>query len=257
MSKKNSPDLWQSKLPKPNVDSNKYSRGHAIILGSDSLTGATRLAAGACSRIGAGLVTVFAEEKSDIYRISLEPDIMVRDSDFYDSKKVTAVLGGCGGISKSFSNILFNNNYNCPRIFDAGAIPDCKNWDILEGESILTPHEGEFSKVFGDITGSREDAVLEACQKTGAVIVLKGFETVIASPDGSLVVNNNASPYLAKAGTGDVLAGIITGLVAQGMQPFDACCAAVWIHGKASIEIGAGLIAGDIISTIPALLKEF
>lgn len=256
MSQSNTPDIWKDSFPQPAVDGHKYDRGHALVLGSDSLTGATRLAAESCSRIGAGLVTVAAITKGDVYRSSLAPDIMVRDRDHDSLRKVDVLLGGCGGVPAELRPLLYENTYNASRVFDAEAIPLQSDWDILDSRCVLTPHEGEFKRVFGEIGENRGQAALEASQKTGAIIILKGAKTIIAAPDGRVVENDHASVYLAKAGTGDVLAGIVTGLIAQGMEPFLASCAAVWIHGDASIQIGRGLIAGDIIDVLPSVIKE-
>lgn len=256
MPQKNAPQIWQDLLPFPDKCSHKYDRGHAVILASNSLTGATRLAAEACSRIGAGLVSVAAPEKADVYRSCLPPDIMVTEGGLEHLKKVTAILGGCGGLPVKLKPYLFNEKPDYQRIFDAGAIPSVDQWDRLDERCILTPHEGEFAKVFGSINGTKEEAALEAAQKTGAIIVLKGAETIISSPDGRVIMNHHASPYLAKAGTGDVLAGMITGLTAQGMPPFEAACAAVWLHGEAGIQIGRGLVAGDITNMLPTVLKK-
>ncbi|MAZ75829.1 MAG: NAD(P)H-hydrate dehydratase [Micavibrio sp.] len=256
MSQKNSPKLWQNLLPIPDKNSHKYERGHAVILASDSLTGATRLATDACSRMGAGLVSVVAHEKGDVYRATLSADIMVTEEAPENLKKVTAILGGCGGLPEELRPYLYNKTYDVVRVFDANAIPLTDQWAVLDENCILTPHEGEFVYVFGEITGSREEVALDAAQKTGAIVVLKGGETIIAAPDGRVVINEHASPYLAKAGTGDVLAGMIAGLAAQGVRPFEAACAAIWIHGEAGLQIGSGLVAGDIINTLPAVLKK-
>jgi hydroxyethylthiazole kinase-like uncharacterized protein yjeF len=256
MSQKNSPEIWQDLLPVPDKHSHKYDRGHAVILASDNLTGATRLATDACSRMGAGLVSVIAHEKGDVYRSSLSADIMVTEEPTENLKKVTAILGGCGGLPEALKPYLHNKTYNYSRIFDANAIPFSDEWKVLDENCVLTPHEGEFVRVFGEITGSREEAALNAAQKTGAIIVLKGADTIIAAPDGRLVINDHSSPYLAKAGTGDVLAGMIVGLAAQGVKPFEAACAAVWMHGEAGLQIGQGLVAGDIIDRLPNILKN-
>ena len=126
--------------------------------------------------------------------------------------------------------------------------------DRLSDQYILTPHEGEFARAFPDISGAREARTVKAAEQMGCVVVLKGAQSIIASPNGEIVVNKNASPYLASAGTGDVLAGMITGLCAAGMAPFDAACVAVWMHGEAGKRIGAGLVASDIEGALPDIL---
>lgn len=254
----NSPELWQHLVPKPTVDGHKYDRGHAIIHGALELTGATHLASAACNRVGAGLITVIAPKKSDIYRTILPPDIMVREKTGKNLKKVTAILAGPGGASKDQQKKAIRNPWGAACILDANAIPLAKNdhYPHLPANTVLTPHDGEFSKAFSDLTGERHDKALAAAKLSGAIVVLKGMTTLIAAPDGRLVVNEHGSPWLAKAGTGDVLAGMITGLIAQGMGPFDACAAACWIHGEAGIRIGPGLIASDIERMLTTLLKE-
>ncbi|WP_371158106.1 NAD(P)H-hydrate dehydratase [Jannaschia sp. 2305UL9-9] len=246
----NVPDLWGDRLPRPTTEGHKYDRGHAVLLGAPELTGATRLAAGACSRIGCGLVTVLARARGDVYRMTLAPDIMVTDA-VPDSGDV--LLGGPGGIApEDLSGMLAARDMRA-RVFDAGAIPGPDGFDDLDDTCILTPHTGEFARRFGS---AGQGAAQRVAADSGAVVVLKSARTVIAGPDGRLVVNEHASPYLAKAGTGDVLAGLIAGLAGQGMAPFDAACAAVWIHGEAGRRIGPGLIAGDIADRVPAILGD-
>lgn len=252
----NKPENWQHLIPRPDGQSHKYRRGHAIIFAAPELTGATRLAAEACSRIGAGLVTVLAGKSADIYRTTLPADIMVHEQSSEAIKGVTAMLGGAGGIRPVDRSKLYATPNAATRIFDAGALPTQEEFSSLDPRCILTPHEGEFDKTFGDSSDDRPARALEAAARSNAIVVLKGARTLIANPDGRLVENTHSSPYLAKAGTGDVLAGMITGLAAQGMEPFDAACAAVWIHGDAGLKIGPGLVATDIASTLPKVLKE-
>lgn len=249
----NAPQIWQKRLPRPAPDGHKYHRGYAAIFGAPLLTGATRLAATACSRIGAGLVTVVASENADIYRTCLPADIMVHDE---LPPKASVALSGSGGVAPAHSRSLLNNRELKARVFDADALPERGDFQHLDDSCILTPHHGEFERVFGAIDNDTENAARKAAVASGAIVVLKSSTTVIANPRGETVINRHASPYLAKAGTGDVLAGMITGLVAQGMQPFDACCVAVWMHGESGIRLGVGLIASDIPDTIPEILRE-
>jgi hydroxyethylthiazole kinase-like uncharacterized protein yjeF len=256
----NEPANWSEILPVPRVDGHKYDRGHALIFGAPLLTGATRLAASACSRMGAGLVTVHAGEKADIYRCTLPADIMVTEADPANLRKVTGVLAGPGGIDPDQQRVIFANPWNGVRVFDADCLPRQDDFQLIDQRCILTPHAGEFCRMFPDLADnlkvSREACAAEAAKRCGAIIVLKGQQSIIAEPSGAIVVNRHASPYLAKAGTGDVLAGMITGLVTQGMASFEAACAAVWMHGDAGRRIGAGLVAGDIEGVLPALLKD-
>ena len=251
MTKKNNPGLWKEKIPRAEKDGHKYDRGLAVIYGASELTGASRLAASACARIGAGLTTVLCvPETAVIYRSSLPAHIMVRDDVNWDDARVTARLYGSGGLARGVKIKTAG-----AAVLDAGAL-FCLPGDLHEN-IVLTPHEGEFARAFPDIVGSREEKAAKAAEKTGAVVVLKGAQTLIAAPDGRMVVQEESSPYLASAGTGDVLAGIITGLLAQGMGGFDAACAAVWIHAQAGIKVGVGLVASDLPDIIPEIIKDF
>ncbi len=252
----NSPDLWIDNFPIPKSDGHKYHRGHALIFAAPELTGATRLASTACSRIGAGLVTVLAFDNADIYRSTLPSDIMVRSGSLDEPKGVTARLGGSGGIIPSHLEAMFNPLAEGVRVFDADAIPGQSDLNCLDQNCILTPHEGEFERTFGKIEGSRIERVRKATELSNSIIVLKGHETIVGHPDGRIVINHHASPWLAKAGTGDVLAGLICGLAAQGMSPFDAACAGVWIHGESGLRLSAGLVASDLEKVVPAILKD-
>jgi len=255
----NGPELWANVLPRPDAASHKYDRGYCTIFGAPSLTGATRLAATAANRVGAGLVTVQCETRGDVYRAALPPEIMVQDAGETIPEKTTALLGGPGGLSPSHLDALLSRT-GLPRVIDSGGFPSTP--DRLNGNSatILTPHEGEFSKLFGPTSGSfgaaKAEATLKAAQASGAVVVLKGPLSVIAHPDGRIVLNDRPNPYLATAGTGDVLAGLMAGLLAQHMDAFWAASAAVWIHSEAAERIGPGLIASDITSIVPNILAE-
>lgn len=246
----NTPDLWRDKWPVKDTNSHKYTNGHALIYGAPALTGATRLAASAAARTGAGLVTVLCSKKTaDIYRTSLPAHILVRDNLKWMDLRVTALLYGPGGlpVKPDWKTAL-------PTVLDADAlsIPLQKRTSNF----ILTPHEGEFAKAFPGLTGSNAEKAQKAAQSVNAHIVLKGPQTVIAAPDGRLVINTHASSALATAGTGDVLAGIITGLIARNMPLFEACCAATWLHGECALQFGPGLVADDLPDLIPQAVKS-
>ncbi|MDJ0922466.1 MAG: NAD(P)H-hydrate dehydratase [Henriciella sp.] len=250
----NHPDNWTSLLPRPSEEGHKYHRGHAVIVGATELTGATRLAAAASSRVGAGLVSVLSDEAADIYRMTLPADIMVKGLETMSAARVSAVLAGSGGISERGRAALLQAPLDRPLVLDAEAI--ALHQDLAAESLVLTPHDGEFARAFPDLSGERLGNACAAAKHSGAVIVLKGAETIVAEPGGRHAINQHASPYLAKAGTGDVLAGLITGLVAQGMPCFEAAQAAVWMHGEASLRIGAGLIAQDLISEMRGVLHD-
>lgn len=242
----NVPGLWASKLPHPKPDDHKYTRGLAFIYGAPELTGATRLAAESCAKMGAGMVTVLSPPGVlDVYRTSLPSHIVVRKGLQWWDERVRAVLYGPGGVAK------IPPLRDVPTVIDADGLARLPK--KLHERCILTPHEGEFTRAFPGITGMREERAAEAARQTGAIVVLKGAETLIAHPDGRLAINRHASPYLATAGAGDVLAGMITGLLAQGMAPFWAACAAVWMHGDAGGKLGAGLVASDLPGVLPAV----
>lgn len=250
MTQKNTPDLWLKHFPQKKADTHKYDYGHAVVYGADELTGATRLAAGACARIGAGLTSVLCNPHAgDVYRSSLPAHIMVRENLDWRDERVSARLYGPGGVPQGAKISL-----NRPLVLDADAVFCCP--EVLNENTVLTPHEGEFAQAFPDIEGSREDKAVSTAKEIGAVMVLKGHETVVAHPDGRICVNEHASSYLATAGSGDVLAGMITGLLAQGMPAFEASCAAVWVHGDAALKFGPGLVASDLIDIIPKVLQE-
>lgn len=237
----NCTNIWSEYLPIRKQDGHKYDSGHALIYGAAELTGATRLAATACARIGTGMVTVLAEEKvANVYRASLPACILVREDLDYMSKTVTARIYGPGGLS-----VAPDYKSALPTVLDADALSNLP--ETLSENYILTPHEGEFSKMFPDISGGRLERAKKAAKTINAIIVLKGPETVITDPNGRTVINKNGSPYLATAGTGDVLAGMIGGLLAQRMPCFEASCAAVWMHAECANKIGKGLIADDLV----------
>ncbi len=264
----NSPDLWIDRLPTVDENTNKYTRGHAVIFGGYPMTGAARLAARACARTGAGLTTIFVEHRAlDVYAKHLE-SIMVRAvtdhsnlESALDDPRITSILAGPGlGVSSRTKGIV----RAClatghPVVLDADALTSFADdpnelFALLHQKCVITPHEGEFSRIFS-LTGSREERAIEASHRCGAIVLLKGSQTVVAAPMGELVVNPPASAHLATAGSGDVLAGIVTGLLAQGMPPFDAACAGVWVHSEVGRHLGIGMIADDMPEDIPRVRR--
>jgi ADP-dependent NAD(P)H-hydrate dehydratase / NAD(P)H-hydrate epimerase len=264
----NSSDLWLVHLPQPNATSNKYSRGNVVIYGGYPVTGAARLSALAAARIGVGLTTIAVPELAlSIYATSLlsvmvkpyQSDVELRA--LLSDERISAYLIGPGaGVNEQTKTCAITMLASKkPVVLDADAITVFKD-DVqslssaIKGVCVMTPHEGEFVRLFGAVV-NREQAVLQAAAITGAFVVLKGAETMIASPQGELIVNKNASPYLATAGSGDVLAGMITGLLAQGMPALYAIAAATWLHGECANSLGVGLIAEDIPNILPQVLK--
>lgn len=247
---KNIPENWQHLIPIKTKDSYKYVHGHALIYGAPKMTGATNLAASACARMGAGLVSVLANKKiSDIYRTILPAHIIIQNDLKWFDKRVTARLYGSGGLP-----VKPDFNSDIPTVLDADALKKLPL--ILKPNYVLTPHQGEFEKTFPYIKGIEVERSLEAARQINAYVVLKGAKTVIAAPDGRYAINESDAPYLATAGTGDVLAGMITGLIAQKMPIFEACCAAVWIHSKCAHHFGMGLVSTDLVDIIPIILQK-
>ena len=245
MSLANTPELWRSTLPQRRATDNKYDRGYAVIFAAPHLLGATRLAATAADRVGTGLVGVVARGRASwSLRASLPPDILVLDE---LPAKRTAVLGGSGGIDAQHRNALLGERGS--RVLDADMLNARLPLDTLDATSILTPHTGEFLRMFPDLDAT-EDGARNAAQSSGVTLVLKGPVTWIAHPDGRVAENASPNPDLAKAGTGDVLAGAIAGLLAQGMPSWEAACAGVWLHSRAAEIAGPFLNASGLVQTL-------
>lgn len=265
---KNDPKHWLKLLPKLTTDSNKYTRGHTMIIGGYPLTGASRLSAHAAARMGSGLTTLLVPEVAFAIYASALTSIMVKpfgDIETFNhsinGKRITSFLIGPGaGVSDDTrSQSLKLLDTNCPVVLDADALTAFQGElsllsSYLHANCVLTPHEGEFKRLFS-LTDDRVLSVQQAAKVCGAIVVLKGSETVVAAPNGQTMVNNNAPPTLATGGAGDVLAGMIAGLIAQGMPAFEAASAAVWIHGEAAKLFGLGLIAEDLPRLLPKVLK--
>jgi hydroxyethylthiazole kinase-like uncharacterized protein yjeF len=264
----NNPSLWQKDFPVLTAESHKFKRGHAIVYGGEKRTGAACLAAAAAQKIGAGLVTIVAPEKTWAVYSSYRASIMVDECNTIDDYKAilrdircnTVLLGpGAGADDRLKQAVEAALSMNKSGVLDADVFSAYHGtakelFAKLSPKFILTPHEGEFEKLFGVLEGSKPERTLAAAKMANAIVVLKGADTVIAAPDGNTVINTNAPPTLATAGSGDVLGGIIAGLIAQGMPPFPAACAGVWLHGQAARIYGAGLTAEDIITGLPAAL---
>jgi ADP-dependent NAD(P)H-hydrate dehydratase / NAD(P)H-hydrate epimerase len=262
---------WLEVFCEPALDGHKYSRGHTLVVsGGAARTGAARLAAAAALRVGSGLVSVASPSSAVLVNASHLTAVMVKGfSDFAAFKELIAdkrlnsfVIGpgnGVGGRTRERVQYLLSLGRSV--VLDADALTSFDSdpaalLEGLRGNCVLTPHGGEFSRLFPELDQpDKLAAAREASAKAGCVIVLKGADTVIAAPDGRALINSNAPPTLGTAGSGDVLAGLIGGLQAQGMSSFDAASAGVWIHGEAANLFGPGLIAEDLPKMIPAVLK--
>lgn len=291
----NRPKLWDEVFPRPRLEGHKYGRGHALVVSGPIVsTGAARLAARGALRAGAGLVTVATPQEALAVHAAALTAIMTRICDgpdglaelLADRRKNVVVMGpglGVGAQTRAMTMAALApvGRGDQPRavVLDADALTSFAGEPMrlanlvkeFGGPVVVTPHEGEFARLFGDKDGSLHDrpgasglgssSKLERARAgtslLGSIVVLKGADTVVASPDGRAAIACDASPWLATAGSGDVLAGMIGGLLAQSMPAFEAACAAVWLHGAAAREFGPGLISEDLPEALPAVLRRF
>jgi hydroxyethylthiazole kinase-like uncharacterized protein yjeF len=248
----NGPGLWQ--LPALEAQGQKYTRGMLTVLAGSEMAGASRLASMGARRVGAGLLTLAVAGSGDVLR-STEPGLIVSETTLdellKDDRRKTWLCGPGLGLERARDALPKLIAADRRIVADADALGACAGApEKLRGVSVITPHGGEFAKLFGPLGGDKPRAARDAAARIGAVVVLKGSDTVIASPDGRVAINHNAPPSLATAGSGDVLAGIIAGLLTQGMEAWEAASAGVWLHGEAARQAGgatgAGLIAEDL-----------
>jgi NAD(P)H-hydrate epimerase len=293
---RNDPALWQPVWPRLADDGHKFTRGHAIVVsGLPEMTGAARLGARAALRAGAGLVTVASPKAAFPVNAAHLTAVMVQPFEvpkglrqvLADPRRNAVLIGpgaGVGAATRHMVEIALQTQ--AAIVLDADALtafapakvephapPDndaarrdqpvpapAHLFACIAARSgapvVLTPHAGEFKRLFGGLAGSKLEQARAAAARSGAIVVLKGADTVIAHPDGRAAINDNAPPTLATAGSGDVLAGFVTGLLAQGMPAFEAACAAVWLHGATAAAFGPGLIAEDLPDTLPRVLAD-
>ncbi|MDJ0683367.1 MAG: NAD(P)H-hydrate dehydratase [Alphaproteobacteria bacterium] len=265
----NGPDFWRDRLKPPRATDHKYSRGCPLVVGGVTMTGAARLAARAAQRSGVGAVGVAAPiDAQTVYKVTLESAIIrpYRDTaalqEMVEDPKMNAVLIGPGlglvGATRERTAAAVRSGNPC--VVDADGLSVFEGvaqylFDAIAGPCVLTPHEGEFKRLFPDLTGGRLLRVRAAAARSGCVVLLKGGDTTIAAPDGRLVINSHATPELATAGSGDVLSGLLVGLLARGLPAFEAAAAAAWIHGETgrmmAARLGPSLIAEDLIEALP------
>ena len=265
----NGPDLWLGGYPRPQPESDKYKRGDVLILGGEAITGASRMTAMAASRAGAGMVTLAAPSRVwSIYATSLI-DAIVDSFDGLEEfevlladrrRNVIAIGPGAGVGASTRQFVLAALATRRAAVLDADALTSFAEapedlFRAIAGPCVLTPHAGEFKRLF-HFEGDKLQRTRNAAKQSNAVVVLKGPDTVIAAPDGRAIINSNAPAQLATGGSGDVLTGFVAALLAQGMPPFDAAAAAVWLHGAAATEYGLGLVAEDLPNALPRVLQK-
>ncbi len=271
----NAPPVWRAWLQQTDASSHKYVRGHALVIsGPMHQTGGARLSAMGALRAGAGLVTLSSPREAlgvnaaHLTAIMLTPcdDAQELATILYDARKNALVIGPGAGVGENtfaLAEAALSAATAPSIVLDADALTSfAGKTEALahliatrKRPVVLTPHEGEFARLFGpqDVTRGKLARAREAAAQTGAIMVLKGADTVVAEPQGRAAIACNAPPWLATAGSGDVLAGMIAGLLAQGMPGFEAACAAVWLHGEAAIKFGPGLIAEDLPAMLPQI----
>lgn len=276
----NVPALWRALFSRPEIDGHKYDRGHAVVVsGPVWSTGAARLAARAALRAGAGLVTIASSRDALTVNAAASLAVMVRPVDgaeelaqFLADRRLNAVaLGpGLGVGAATCEAVLAALSGERAVVLDADAITSFVTEPARLAKAlrargnrptVMTPHEGEFHRYFGALdertkAGSKLDRARLAASLAGAIVVLKGADTVVAAPDGRAAIAANAPAYLATAGAGDVLTGVVAGLVAQGMPAFEAAAAAVWLHGEAARAVGPGLISEDLSEALPTVYRD-
>jgi len=247
-------EIGRPHLPAPGPSDHKYTRGH-VVVAEGAMAGAALLSAMAAQRGGAGYVTLAGEGRGGpaalVRRTAPLADILA------DDRVGTVVVGpGLGRDPAARALLDVALAAGRPLVLDADALVLLAGTGALPGLPILTPHEGEFARLFGTLPGSRVDRVRVAAARAQAVVVLKGADTVVAAPDGRAAIAAPAPGWLASAGTGDVLAGLIAACRVRGLDPFEAACAGIWLHGRAAERAGVGLIADDLIAHLPAALAD-
>jgi hydroxyethylthiazole kinase-like uncharacterized protein yjeF len=266
-------------LPVQRGDQHKYKRGHAVIVsGAAHQTGAARLAGLAALRVGAGLVTIASPKAAMATNAAHLTAVMLAEADdalalgrlLADRRKNAVCIGPAAGFgSPTRAKVRAALASGAAVVLDADALTSFADApdelfsaiaEYPERACVMTPHEGEFSRLFNDLSASADskcEKAVKAARRSGAIVLLKGPDSVAASPHGRAVVNTNAPPSLATAGSGDVLAGLVTGLLAQGMEALAAAAAAMWLHGEAARKFGDfGLIAEDLPDLVARVISS-
>jgi ADP-dependent NAD(P)H-hydrate dehydratase / NAD(P)H-hydrate epimerase len=276
----NTPQFWRKSFPVPRIEGHKYARGHAIVVsGAIAATGAARMAARGSLRAGAGLVTLASPADALAVNAAALTAVMVRPIDtvvefaelLADKRLNSCVIGPGAGVGERTRDfVLMALSDGRGLVLDADALTSFAEAPerLFEAtkasqaaQVVLTPHEGEFHRLFSESSNkyplrSKLERVRAAALRSGAIVLIKGADTVVASPQGRATIASNAPPWLATAGTGDVLSGMIAGLLAQGVPAFEAASMGVWMHGEAAREAGPGLIAEDLTEVLPAVFRR-
>jgi len=257
----NHPNLWRDRLPRPTTEGHKYTRGYAtVVSGGAATTGAARLAAEAALRCGAGLVGIACPPDAlaiiAASTAAVMTNVVASTADLaaiLDDRRRTGVLlgpgNGLGGRTRD--NVLAVLSLDKPTVLDADALTvfaeePTRLFRAIRGPTLMTPHEGEFARLFPELRGSKLERARMAARRSGATVLLKGPDTVVAAPDGRAVINGNAPPWLATAGAGDVLAGCALGLMTAGLPPFEAAAAAAWFHCRTALDLGRSITSESL-----------
>ena len=276
----NSPNLWKKNYKWPTLKDHKYKRGHTLVRsGKVSSTGASRLASISALRVGSGAVTLASDKEALIVNASNLTSVMVNVISSHDefllfakNRKINSLIIGPGlGQSDTTKELVLKSiNSNISLVLDADAMSSFKGspQDLIhclkkrrkKNNIILTPHEGEFERVFKYKNLNKIEKTQKASKETNTTILLKGNDSIVSSPKGKVSVSEKSSVFLATAGSGDILAGLCGGLLAQGMKSFEAASAAVWIHNQIGLLSGPGLIADDmekiLLKFLPKILRN-
>lgn len=289
MPETNAPDLWIDHFQWPGTDDHKYRRGHVLVWGGARMVGAAQLSARAAARTGAGMVTLVVPASVwPVYAAHLmsamahevddsSADALLRawrqtlehkrwDALVLGPGASTGLPGDARAVMREMVLVALGHAGTQPLVLDADALMAFEGLASLLADAVhrsqhpvvLTPHEGEFARLFKSGQGealSKAERTLAAARFSGACVVHKGAQTLVASPDGRAVVNTHAPAWLATAGAGDVLAGMVAALLAQGLPVMEAACMATWLHGDCAMALGPGLLAEDLPEQVPARLR--